>query len=76
MSGLINKVKEALSPDKNTPETAAANRGNNGECCPSNSSSATANGNLDYGRNDGTGITGSHHNTGVDSRIDSGRGEF
>ncbi|MCJ1248662.1 hypothetical protein MMC30_005880 [Trapelia coarctata] len=58
MSGIIHKVKEALSPEKNTPEAVAANYGNN-----------------DNGRsNDGTGITGSHHHTGVDSRIDSGRG--
>ena len=31
MSGIIHKVKEALSGEKNTPEAAAANRGNNGQ---------------------------------------------
>jgi len=34
MSGLINKVKEAISGDKNTPEAAAANKGNNGQFLP------------------------------------------
>jgi hypothetical protein len=30
MSGLLHKVKEAMSGEKNTPEAVAANRGNNG----------------------------------------------
>lgn len=30
----------------------------------------------EYGRGNTTGLTGSHHDTGVDSRIDSGHGEF
>lgn len=30
MSGLMHKVKDALSGEKNTPEARAANQGNNG----------------------------------------------
>ena len=30
MSGMMNKVKNALHSDKKTPEAAAANQGNNG----------------------------------------------
>lgn len=31
MSGLMNKVKDALSGDKHTSEAAAANQGSNGK---------------------------------------------
>ena len=42
----------------------------------SRSSSGIANDELEYGQgNEGTGLTGSHHHTGVDPRIDSGRGD-
>ena len=30
MSGVLHKVKNALQAEKNTPEAAAANQGNNG----------------------------------------------
>ena len=30
MSGVIGKIKNALQSEKNTPEAAAANKGNNG----------------------------------------------
>lgn len=32
MSGLLNKVKNVVTGEKNTPEAAAANQGNNGMC--------------------------------------------
>lgn len=31
MSGMINKVKDALTGEKNTPESKAANQGSSGE---------------------------------------------
>lgn len=31
MSGLMNKIKDAVTGEKHTPEAAAANQGNNGE---------------------------------------------
>lgn len=31
MSGLMHKVKDALTGEKNTPEAVAANQGHNGE---------------------------------------------
>lgn len=34
MSGLMHKVKDALSGDKNTPEAEAANKGSNGMIIP------------------------------------------
>ncbi len=38
MSGIINKVKNAVSGEKHTPEAVAANQGNNGECFQVNQS--------------------------------------
>ena len=34
MSGLLHKVKDAVTGEKNTPEARAANQGSNGESLP------------------------------------------
>ncbi|KAI4241592.1 MAG: hypothetical protein LQ352_007411 [Teloschistes flavicans] len=82
MSGLMNKVKDALSGDKHTSEAAAANQGNNeyghGHSTPGTgivASSTTGNDSTGYGSHGTSSTTAGPHSSNLgnkaDPRVDS-----